>query len=94
MPVSDLKAAVGRGDGRGDDLAVADENDVGAGDLGAGGVRDHAADGRSRTDAQTASEQAECRANARSNARGCRSARRDDGNRHDSSFVPLGTQAG
>ena len=41
----DLEAAIGRGDCRGDDLTVAHERDGCAGDFGAGGIGDDAANG-------------------------------------------------
>ena len=44
----DLEAAVGSGDGGGDGFAAADNDHIGAGDLGAGCVRYYAADGGRR----------------------------------------------
>ena len=46
-PGGDFEAAVGRGDCRGNDFSVAYKSNTGAGDLGAGGIGDYAADGRS-----------------------------------------------
>ena len=45
----DLEAAIGRGNRRSNDLAVADKRDACAGDLGARGIGDHATDGSGMT---------------------------------------------
>ena len=82
-----LKAAVGRGNSGGNYFSVADQNHVGSGHLGARCVGNHAANRRSRAD---------CDSNCEQNGGKC--ARKFSAqvfeNRHDGSFVPLGTQSG
>ncbi len=93
-PGNNLKTAVSRGDSGADCFAAADQNHVGAGDLGARGVRDHAADGGCRAESGAGGEQKQSECAGQHRATGIQRKKDGVGNRHDGSFVPLGTQVG